>query len=293
MNCPAPCPNAHPLRVDTVPHAVPRTQLGSRLQPHGLQTFTGCWAFAERQTLCGVAGLTLGRAAFPEDVLRTAANKRLCDPGTAWQRRQPTGGLRAPGMLPSESLPRHQAQTFVVIPQAARTWGNPTRQGSAWAGFSIHCFNEPLPQARLGTPQEPTTICVLQRSGETSSTSPALPDGPGCLHLETIPTSWSPRLTTALGNAASSTEPQTAAEHTATSPTSSPAGEATGKAAGRTRQCSTSPAPWRSTNPKVPTARHAQLLGTSSSKPKELWTKDRKGKRKESTPLRTQEFTNL
>lgn len=171
-------------------------------------------------------------------------------------------------------------------------------QASAWAGFSAPCFNVPVPQAHLGTLQEPDTICVLQ-SNCASSTSPALPDRPGCLHLETIPKSWAPCITTPLGNAASTTEPSAAAQPqppagpTATSPTYSPAGEATGKAAGGTVQCSTSPALPGSFNPKLPTPRHAQLLGTSSCKLKELWTEDRKGKRKESIPPRTQEFTNL
>lgn len=67
-------------------------------------------------------------------------------------------------MVPGESLPLHQAQTFMVIFQAARTWGNITSQASTQAGFSIHCFNAsvPVPQAHLGTLQEPNTIWALQ-----------------------------------------------------------------------------------------------------------------------------------
>lgn len=149
-------------------------------------------------------------------------------------------GLRAPWVLPGESLPWQQAQTFILIFQAARAWGCIMSQASTRAGFSIcHLMcpthspgDTPVAQPHLGAAEQ---LCKLGRPG---TISPAPPDGPSRLHLEAIQKSLSPCLTTSLGNAASTTRPSAAAQplipavSAARSLTYSHAGEATGKMAG-------------------------------------------------------------
>lgn len=162
-NCPALCLNAHPLRLDTVPPLCAMDIAGQQAPTSWTADLHGVLGFWRKpESVWGVRTHPWETSPL-EGYIKPAAIKRVCAPGTAWTRLavkalhllHHTRGLRAPGMLPGESLPWHQAQTFMVIFQAARTWGNITSQASTQAGFSIHCFNAsgPVPQAHPGTLQ--------------------------------------------------------------------------------------------------------------------------------------------
>lgn len=143
------CLSAYPLRLDTVPPLC-ATNIAGQLQPHGLQTFMGCWAFGESQKLCGVAGLIFERPAFPKAVFRAAANKRV------WH------SLDTPGSEGTPQEAREHQGCCLVSPchgtKPKPSWSSSRLQGcgaTTQAGFSIYCFKAsvPAPQADLGTLQ--------------------------------------------------------------------------------------------------------------------------------------------
>lgn len=157
--------------------------------------------------MCGVAGLAPERLAISKVLLRAAANKKVCGPGTAWP------GLAVKALRPP-SAPYQEAREnygYCLVNPCHGSKPKPSCSSSRLQGHEIalqvplqdpnHVFHlslntlVPVPHKDLPGDAPATELhlhateqlCKLGRSG---STSPAPPDRPSSLHHETIKTSF-------------------------------------------------------------------------------------------------------